>query len=306
MRVVFQMDENINPKTDTTLLLIKEAQRRDHEIFIYTPNNLALKLNEPVALAKRIVVDDYDLVCKDSLEINLNDVDIVFVRQNPPFDMRYITTTYILEKADTLVVNNPTEIRNYPEKLIVSLFSEFAPPTLVTENILMIKDFFSEHRDIILKPLYSYGGNDVIRICDGRSIQIVVELMIAKYNCPIIAQLFCDNIRSDRRILLLDGKPIGLMRRVPKSIEEIRTNIRFGSTFEPTEMSSKDYEICNRIGSKLRERGLIFVGIDVLGDFLLEINTTSPTGIVQINELYGVSLHKDLWSVFEEKVYYDT
>ncbi|MDR2831429.1 MAG: glutathione synthase [Rickettsiales bacterium] len=301
MRVVFQTDENINFETDTTFVLIKEAQRRGYEIFVYTPDNLALKLNQPLALAQKVSVDDCSFISKEDMAINLNEMDIIFIRQNPPFDMRYITTTYILEKTSALVINNPTEIRNCPEKLITLLFPELIPPTLITENISMIRDFYCSYKDIILKPLYSYGGNDVIRIRDENSIQVVVDLMIAKYEYPVITQSFCKNIDKDKRILLLDGQPIGVMKRVPKVSGEIRTNMRLGASFEPVEMNDRDNEICNKIGPELKKRGLIFVGIDIIDDFLLEINTTSPTGAVQINKLYNISLEKGLWDAFEEK-----
>lgn len=306
MKVAFQMDENINFETDTTFALIKEAQARGREIFIYTPGNLAFSLNkptssEPIALAQKIKVDDCSFVSQKDIKINLNEMDIIFIRQNPPFDIRYITTTYILEKTNSLVINNPTEIRNCPEKLITSLFPELIPPTLITESIPMIKDFHHDHKDIILKPLYSYGGNDVIRIQNESSIQVVAELMIAKYECPIIAQLFCADISTDKRILLLDGEPIGIMKRVPE-IGEIRTNMRLGASFEPTEMNDRDHEICKKIGPELKKRGLIFAGIDIIGDFLLEINVTSPTGVTYINKLYNKSLEKDLWNAFEAKI----
>lgn len=301
MKVAFQMDESINFETDTTFALIKEAQGRKHEIFVYVPNNLALKLNQPIALAQRVSVDDCSFISKEDVAINLSEMDIIFIRQDPPFNMRYITTTYILEKTSALVINNPTEIRNCPEKLITSLFPELIPPTVITENILMIRDFYYNYKDIILKPLYSYGGIDVIRIRDENSIQVVMELMIAKYECPVIAQAFCKNIDRDKRILLLDGKPIGAMRRVPKVSGEIRTNLQLGASFEPIEMSDRDNEICNKIGPELKKRGLIFVGIDIIDDFLLEINTTSPTGVVYINKLYNISLEKNLLDAFEKK-----
>ncbi|WP_353281598.1 glutathione synthase [Wolbachia endosymbiont (group B) of Horisme vitalbata] len=301
MKVAFQMDENINFETDTTFALIKEAQRRKHEIFVYVPNNLALKLNQSIALAQKVSVDDFGFTSKEDVTIDLNEMDIILIRQDPPFDMRYITTTYILEKTTALVINNPTEIRNCPEKLITSLFPELIPPTLITENISMIRNFCHDYQDIILKPLYSYGGNDVIRIQDKNSIQVVAELMVAKYECPVIAQAFCKNIDRDKRILLLDGKPIGAMKRVPKASGEIRTNMRLGASFESIEMNDRDTEICNKIGPELKKRGLIFVGIDIIDDFLLEINTTSPTGVVYINKLYSKSLEKELWDAFEKK-----
>ncbi|QOD38446.1 glutathione synthase [Candidatus Wolbachia massiliensis] len=301
MKVAFQMDANINFEIDTTFALIKEAQRRKHEVFIYIPNNLALKLNQPIAFAQKVSVDDCGFTSKEDVTINLNEMDIILIRQDPPFDMRYITTTYILEKTSALIINNPTEIRNCPEKLITSLFPELTPPTLITENISMIRDFYCSHQDIILKPLYSYGGNDVIRIQDENSIQVVAELMIAKYECSVIAQAFCKNIDKDKRILLLCGQPIGAMKRVPRVSGEIRTNLRLGASFEPIEMNDRDNEICSKIGPELKKRGLIFVGIDIIDRFLLEINTTSPTGVVYINKLYDISLEKDLWDAFEEK-----
>lgn len=302
MKVAFQMDESINFEADTTFSLIKEAQRRRYEIFVYVPNNLALKLNQPIALAQKVSVDDCSFISKEDVVINLNEMGIIFIRQNPPFDMRYITTTYILEKTTALVINNPTEIRNCPEKLITSLFPELIPSTLITENISIIRDFYHNHKDIVLKPLYSYGGIDVIRVQGENSIQVIVELIIAKYECPVIAQAFCKNIDRDKRILLLDGKPIGIMKRVPKTSGEIRTNVRLGASFEPAEMNDRDNEICNKIGPELKKRGLMFVGIDIMDDFLLEINTTSPTGVVYINKLYNISLERNLWNAFEEKV----
>lgn len=304
MKVAFQMDENINFETDTTFSLVKEAQRRKHEVFVYVPSNLALKLNQPIAFAQKVSVDDFGFTSKRDVTIDLNEMDIILIRQDPPFDMRYITTTYILEKTSALVINNPTEIRNCPEKLITSLFLELIPPTLITENISMIRDFYHNHKDIILKPLYSYGGIDVIRVQNENSIQVVVELMIAKYKCPVIAQVFCKNIDRDKRVLLLDGQPIGVMKRVPKTSGEIRTNLRLGASFEPAEMNNRDNEICNKIGPELKKRGLIFVGIDIIDNSLLEINTTSPMGIVYINKLYNTSLEKKLWDAFEEKQEY--
>ncbi|MGL9761330.1 MAG: glutathione synthase [Wolbachia sp.] len=300
MRVAFQIDENINFETDTTFALIKEAQRRKHEVFFYVPNNSALELNQPIALAQKVSIDDFSFISKKDLTINLSEMDIIFIRQDTPFDVCYITTTYILEKTSALVINNSTEIRNCPKRLITSLFPELTPPTLITENVSMIRDFYHDYRDIILKTLYSYGGNDVIRIRDENSIQVVVELMIAKYECPVIAQAFYKNIDKDKRILLLDGQPIGIMKRVPRD-GEIRTNLRLGESFEHAQMNDRDNEICNKIGPELKKRGLIFVGIDIISDFLLKINTTSPTGVVYVNKLYNTLLERNLWDTFEEK-----
>ncbi|UWI83355.1 glutathione synthase [Wolbachia endosymbiont of Howardula sp.] len=302
MKVAFQIDRNIQFDTDTTFLLIKEAHNRGHDIVIYYPEDIGLLLNNPIALAKNIILYDSHFTIKNDIMIHLNEIDIIFIRQNPPLDMRYITTTYILEKTSTLVINNPKEIRNSPEKLITSLFPTLIPPTLVTENLSMIKDFYSLYQDIIIKPLYNYGGRDVIRIQDDQNINVLVELMISKYACPIIIQAFCANIETDKRILLLDGDPIGVIKRVPRVSREIRTNIRLNASCEPSELNEIDKEICRTIGPELKKRGLLFVGIDIINNFLLEINTTSPTGIVHFNKLYNIALEKVLWDCFEQKV----
>ncbi|WP_339046633.1 glutathione synthase [Candidatus Mesenet endosymbiont of Agriotes lineatus] len=303
MSVAFQMDKSVNFRNDTTVVFMKEAQRRGHTIFFYTPSDLSLKNNEPIALAKRVITCDSDFNFSDGKVIPLSEMHVVFIRQNPPFDMRYITTTYILEKVNALIINNPTEIRNCPEKLLVSHFPQFTLPTLITEDLVAIKSFHLEHKDVILKPLYSYGGNDVLRINHSDiNIEVISQIVIEKYNCPIIVQLFCNDINSDKRVLLLDGKPIGAIRRVPNSNEEIRTNIRLGATVERVSLNDRDHNICTTVGSELRKRGLLFAAIDIIGDYLLEINITSPTGVVEINELYNLSLEKIIWDCFEEKV----
>lgn len=303
LNVVFQMDKNVNFHNDTTVVLMKEAQRRGYEIFFYTPNDLSLKSNEPIALAKRVITCDSDFNFSDGKVILLNEMHVVFIRQNPPFDMRYITTTYILEKVNALIINNPTEIRNCPEKLLVSHFPKFTLPTLITEDLAAIKSFYAEYKDVIFKPLYSYGGNDVLRINHSDiNVEIISQIMIEKYNCPIIVQLFCNDINKDKRILLLDGEPIGAMRRIPSSSKEIRTNMRLGATVEKASLNDRDQDMCAAIGLELKKRGLLFAAIDIMGDYLLEINVTSPTGVVEVNKLYNLSLEKTIWDCFEGKV----
>ncbi|WP_339047069.1 glutathione synthase [Candidatus Mesenet endosymbiont of Phosphuga atrata] len=303
LSIAFQMDKNVNFRNDTTVTLMQEAQKRGYEIFFYTPNDLSLKNNEPIASAKRVIACDSDFNFSEDEVIPLNKMHIIFVRQNPPFDMRYITTTYILEKVNALIINNPTEIRNCPEKLLVSHFPQFTLPTLITEDLAAIKSFYLEHKDVILKPLYSYGGNDVLRINHNDiNIEVISQIMVEKYDCPIIVQLFCNDINSDKRVLLLDGEPIGAIRRVPNSNEEIRTNIRLGASVEKVSLNDRDHNICTVVGLELRKRGLLFAAIDIIGDYLLEINVTSPTGVVEVNELYGLSLEKTIWDCFEEKV----
>lgn len=303
LNAAFQMDKSVNFHSDTTVILIKEAQRRGYKTFFYTPNDLSLKNNEPITLAKRVIACDFDFNFSKEEVISLNEMHIIFIRQNPPFDMRYITTTYILEKVNALIINNPTEIRNCPEKLLVSYFPKLTLPTLITEDLAAIKDFYSEYKDVILKPLYSYGGNDVLRISHSDiNIEIISQIMIEKYNCPIIIQSFCCDINKDKRVLLLDGKPIGAMRRVPNSSEEIRTNMRLGASVEKVSLNDSDQNICAAVGSELKKRGLLFAAIDIIGNYLLEINVTSPTGVVEINKLYNLSLEKVMWNCFEEKM----
>ncbi|QLK50744.1 glutathione synthase [Ehrlichia ruminantium] len=302
--VAFQMDRDVVVGKDVSVKFIQEAQIRGHTVFFFTPDKLAIKNNIPVASACLVTVEQEKLKFENVQELFLEDMDIIFIRQNPPFDMRYITSTYILEKlTKPLVINDPKFLRDYPEKLLPLLFDDFIPDTLITEDYSMLQNFYYEHKDIILKPLYSYGGNDVIRINNNVDIKVIVALMIEKYKCPIIAQQFIPNINNDKRILLLDGKPIGVFRRRILSAGEVRTNLRVGSVAEPAELSDRDYNICLAIEDKLALKGLIFAGIDVLDGYLIEINVTSPCGVLEVNKLYNVCLEKKCWDCFEEKFY---
>ena len=302
--VAFQMDRDVIVGRDVSVKFIQEAQNRGHTVFFYTPNQLAVKNNAQVARACLVTVEEDKLRFTDTQELLLENVDIIFIRQNPPFDMRYVTSTYILEKLKRpLLINNPKSLRNHPEKLLPLSFSEFIPDTLITEDHIMLQNFYQEHKDIILKPLYSYGGNDVVRIHSNVNIAVIVELMIEKYNCPIVVQKFISNITNDKRIILLDGEPIGVFKRKILFDNEIRTNLRVGSIPEIAVLSSRDLEICSAIKTKLLTEELVFAGIDILDGYLIEINVTSPCGILQVNELYGVSLEKRCWDCFEEKFY---
>ncbi|AHX04530.1 glutathione synthase [Ehrlichia japonica] len=304
--VAFQMDKDVVVDKDLSVKFIQEAQNRGHTVFFYSPNQLAMKGNVPIAKACLVTVEDKRLQCADVQELLLEDVDIIFIRQNPPFDMRYITSTYILEKLKRpLVLNHPKSLRDHAEKLLPLSFPEFIPDTVITEDHLILQDFYQEHKDIILKPLYSYAGNDVTRMHSNVDITVVTELMIEKYKCPIVAQKFIPNISNDKRIIILDGKPIGVFKRRISSneVEEIRTNLRVGSVPEVATLSDHDMDICLAIERELLGKGIIFIGIDVLDGYLIEVNITSPCGILQINELYGVYLEKKCWDCFEEKFY---
>ena len=302
--VAFQMDKDVVVGRDVSVKFIQEAQIRGHTVFFFTPDQLAIKNTVPVASACLVTVEQEKLKFDNVQILFLEDVDIIFIRQNPPFDMRYITSTYILEKLKwPLLINNPRSLRDYPEKLLPLLFHDFIPYTLITEDYSMLQDFYYEYKDIILKPLYSYGGNDVIRINSNIDIKPICALMVEKYRCPIIAQKFIPNVNNDKRILLLNGKPIGVFKRKIISAGEIRTNLRVGSVPEPAELSDRDHSICLAIEQELIGKGLIFAGIDVLDGYLIEINVTSPCGILEINKLYDVCLEKKCWDYFEERFY---
>ncbi|QGR02998.1 glutathione synthase [Ehrlichia ruminantium] len=302
--VAFQMDKDVVVGKDVSVKFIQEAQIRGHTVFFFTPSQLAIKGTVPIANACLVTVESGALKFGGVQELFLENVNIIFIRQNPPFDMRYITSTYILEKLkNPLIVNNPKFLRDCTEKLLPLLFHDFIPSTLITEDYSMLQDFYREHEDIVLKPLYSYGGNDVMRVKDGIDIKVIVALMVEKYGCPIVAQKFIKNINDDKRILLLDGKPIGVFKRKILSAGEIRTNLRVGSVPEPAELSDRDRNICLAIEHKLTEKGLIFAGIDVLDGYLIEINVTSPCGILEVNRLYNMCLEKKCWDCFEEKFY---
>ncbi|CEI85042.1 Glutathione synthetase (GSH syntheta se) (Glutathione synthase) [Ehrlichia minasensis] len=302
--VAFQMDRDVVVDKDVSVKFIQEAQARGHTVFFYSPDQLAIRGNVPVARACLVTLNGGKLKFASMQELLLEHVDIIFIRQNPPFDMRYITCTYILEKLKKpLLINHPKSLRDYPEKLLPLLFPEFIPDTVITEDRLILLDFYQEHKDIVLKPLYSYAGNDVTRMHSNVDISVVVELMIEKYGCPIIAQKFIPNISNDKRIILLDGKPIGVFKRKISFNGEIRTNLSIGSIPEAAALSDRDLAICSAIEHELLGKGIIFVGIDVLDGYLIEVNVTSPCGILQINELYGVSFEKKCWDCFEEKFY---
>ncbi|KJV69129.1 glutathione synthase [Candidatus Neoehrlichia lotoris str. RAC413] len=297
------MDRDVIAEKDVSVHFIKEAQRRGYLVFFYEPHQLAFKLNKPIAQASIVYVQNNMLCFGEEEELDLESLDILFIRQNPPFNMRYITSTYILEKLKNVVlINDPKSLRDCPEKLLPLSFPQFIPPTLITENIQLIRYFYQEYEDVILKPLYSYGGNDVIRFCKIMNIEVIASLMISKYNCPIVVQKFLPDIYSDKRIVLLDGKPIGAIKRKILSQYEIRTNLTLGSIPEATTLSDRDNEICSLVGKELLSRGLVFAGIDILNGYLLEINVTSPCGILQINQVYNVTLEKDCWDCFESKL----
>ena len=309
LKVAFQMDpiERIDIRGDSTFALLLEAQWRGHDVFYYTPNNLSLRDGKLIALGHSLTVEDkpgdhYRLA--HQREEDLSKFDVVHLRQNPPFDMAYITTTHLLERIHpkTLVVNNPAAVRNAPEKVFVLDFLDLMPPTLVTRSPDEIRAFRDEHKDIVIKPLYGNGGVAIFRIAEGdTNLNSLIELLGATFREPIMAQLYLPEVRNgDKRIILVDGAFAGAINRVPAA-DETRSNLHVGGTAEPATLTEREQKICARLGPELKRRGLIFTGIDVIGDYLTEINVTSPTGIQEINRLSGTKIESDIWDAIETR-----
>jgi glutathione synthase len=311
MKIVAQMDDifSINIKTDTTFLMLQEAQNRGHEIFYYTPQSMFLDVKKQKICAQisKIKLNNSSNFC-DILEKkyqNLTDFDVILVRQDPPFDMNYLTTTYFLEKIKDLVliVNDPSNIRNCPEKLFVTNFPNLTPPTIISSNLEIIKEFYKEHKKIILKPLYSFGADGVILIDEtSQNLNSNFEMMQKLYKTPLIAQKFLEEIgNGDKRIFLLDGEQIGAVSRVAQK-GEIRSNLHIGGSAQKAQLTNRDLEICREISPHLKKLNLLLVGIDVIGDYLTEINVTSPTCIPEINELNNQKLQTKILEAIEKKL----
>jgi glutathione synthase len=307
-RVAIQMDPvgSINPKSDSTLALGLEAQKRGYHLYYYTPDQLALRGGVVTALAHRIqFFDDMQrwFELGESVRIDLAQMDVVLLRQDPPFDMTYLSTTYLLERVHprTLVVNNPASVRNRPEKEFPFEFSEFMPPTLVTASAAEIAHFRDEFKDIVIKPLYGYGGRSVFRLKpDDDNFHALMETLFSNSSEPVMAQSFLPEVRTgDRRIILADGKLAGAIGRIPAA-DEIRANFRVGGSAAKVELTSRQRDICDALDPVLRSEGIIFAGIDVIGDYLTEINITSPTGIRPINAAMGIAVEAILWDAIEK------
>ena len=305
--VAVQMDpiEDINIDTDTTFLMMLEAQTRGHGLWVYGPDKLSMEdgrvLARGRALNLRAVKGDHHSL--GGMEVrDLSEMDVVLMRQDPPFDMAYITATHFLEAIHprTLVVNNPTEVRNAPEKLFVTRFQGLQPPTLITSDPEAIDDFRARHGDMVLKPLYGGGGSGVVRLkADDPNLDALLELHAMIGREQVIAQKFVPAVsRGDKRVLLVDGEPVGAINRVPAD-GQVRSNLARGGRAEAVDLTNRDREICRIIGPELKRRGLLFVGIDVIGDYLTEINVTSPTGGQQLKRFGGADCAAALWHRIE-------
>jgi glutathione synthase len=291
----------INIDRDSTFVLMLEAQRRGMALWYFTPEALALRDGRVVARVSPLIVQRQQgshFTMGEAREMDLSSLDILLMRQDPPFDMAYITATYTLERLTdrVLVINDPAEVRSAPEKLLVTRFPQFCPPTLITRDPAQLRAFHAEHRDIIIKPLYGCGGDGVFRVQpDGANLGVILELYREKFREPFIAQRYIpEAVQGDKRIILCDGEPVGAVLRAPAHGEH-RANFHAGGQAVKTTLTAREQDICATIGPELRRRGLVFVGIDVIGPHLTEINVTSPTGLQEINALNGVCLQATLW-----------
>ena len=311
LKVAFQMDpmESIDIAGDSSFALALEAQERGYKLFHYEPKNLSLSQLKPVAKLRALTVQDitgnHFSLGEQRIADLKTDIDVILMRQDPPFDMSYITATHILEHVHphTLVINNPTNVRNTPEKLFVTHFENVMPPTLITSDEEEIFSFRKEFRDIIVKPLFGNGGAGVFHIKpDDENLSSLIELHKTFYREPLMIQEYVPAVRQgDKRIILIDGKPVGAVNRVPAK-GEARSNMHVGGKPMKCELTGRDREICEIIGPSLKEKGLLFVGIDVIGDYLTEINVTSPTGIQELSRFEDTNIASLIWDAIEKKL----
>jgi len=310
LRIAVQMDPigSINPSGDSTFALMLEAQQRGHQLVYYTPDTLAMRDNKVSASLAPITVFDRakgeHFALGAFARADLSDFDVVLMRQDPPFDMNYTTISHLLERIHprTLVVNPPAAVRNAPEKILVTEFPDLMPPTLVTRDRALIHAFRKEQGDIIVKPLYGNGGAGVFHIQDGdTNLNSLIELFEQAFREPFMVQKYLPEVRrGDKRIILVDGEPVAGLNRVPAQ-GEARSNMHVGGRPELSELTTRERQICATIGPKLKELGMIFVGIDVIGDYLTEINVTSPTGIREIKRFGGPDIAPLIWDAIEKR-----
>ena len=309
LKVAVQMDpiESIDISGDSTFAIMLEAQARGHSLFYYQTKTLAYD-GTLTALGHDVTVQDVKgshFKLGAEKRIDLSTQNVLHMRQDPPFDMGYITATHLLDliHPKTLVVNNPTEVRNAPEKLFILKFPELMPETLITRDVNEINKFRQHHGDIILKPLYGNGGAGIFRTHkDDQNFTSLLELFASAYKEPFIAQKYLPDVRKgDKRIILVDGKVAGALNRVPADHDN-RSNMHVGGRAEATTLTKREHEICEAIGPELKKRGLIFTGIDVIGDVMTEINVTSPTGIRQVKRFGGADIAALIWDAIEARM----
>ncbi len=304
MNIAFQMDKlsNINFNTDSTIALIFESQLRNNKNYIYTPDDLFIKNNEVFASASLIVFNNKDFTKYKTAEkkiVKLSSMGVIFIRQDPPYDMAYITSLHILELIDakkTRIINDPLGIRNSPEKILIFNFPELIPPTIVTRSKDQVIQFLKKYKKAVIKPLYGNGGEGIFLISNNDlNLNQIIESFISNNKEQFIVQKYLPAItKGDKRIILVDGEPVGAIARIPKA-NEIRSNIHVGGTTKKILMSKSDRLICSTIGPELKKRKLFFVGIDIIGKNLIEINVTSPTCIREIKQHSKLDIAKIIW-----------
>ncbi|WP_292292785.1 glutathione synthase [Marivita sp.] len=310
MKIAFQMDpiQSVDIKADSSFRLAEEAQARGHELFFYGPDKLAYDEGRILAHGQRFTVQRVQgehVTLGPVEQVDLAEFDVVWLRQDPPFDMHYITSTHLLDRlrGKALVVNDPFWVRNYPEKLLVLDYPDLTPPTMIARDLETIKAFKARHGDIILKPLYGNGGAGVFRLdANDRNLTSLHELFTGFSREPLIVQKFLPDVwAGDKRVILVDGDAVGAINRVPAE-GETRSNMHVGGRPEKVGLTERDLEICARIGPLLREKGQVFVGIDVIGDYLTEINVTSPTGIQELERFDQINVAGAIWEAIEAKL----
>ncbi|WP_282152444.1 glutathione synthase [Ruegeria atlantica] len=310
MKIAFQMDPigAVDINADSSFRLAEEAQARGHTLFFYSPDQLAYQEGRITARGQdmkvqRVAGNPAEVGAER--EVDLAEFDVIWLRQDPPFDMHYITSTHLLDrlKGQVLVVNDPFWVRNYPEKLLVLDFPDLTPPTTIARDLQTIKAFKEKHGDVILKPLYGNGGAGVFRLdANDRNLTSLHELFTGFSREPLIVQKFLPDVSNgDKRVILVDGDAVGAINRVPAA-GETRSNMHVGGRPEKIGLSVRDLEICAAIGPLLKEKGQVFVGIDVIGDYLTEINVTSPTGIQELERFNGVNVAEKIWQAIEAKL----
>lgn len=312
LTVAFQMDpmETLKIGGDSTFHIMLAAQERGHRLFHYRPDDLSWIGDRLIAQAREVTVrrvaGDHFSWVGDTVRLDLgSDVDVVWMRQDPPFDLNYITATHLLERIghETLVVNDPASVRNAPEKLFVLDYARFMPPTIITRSLAETRAFLAEHGEIVVKPLYGNAGSAVFRIgADGGNLAALVELFSEMWVEPFMVQAFLKDVsKGDKRIVLVDGAVAGAINRIPGK-GEIRSNLAAGGSAAKTELTAQEEEICAALGPDLKARGLLFVGIDVIGgQWLTEINVTSPTGIVAMDAFNGSDSGTMIWEAVERR-----
>jgi glutathione synthase len=291
----------LKPETDTSLFLAREALAFGFRIFAYTPQNLSLNQGKIMVRGSWLDLSPAEPTyyrLSEPVLLPLEEAAVVLIRQDPPYDMAYLTTTYLLDHLPdtTRVINHPRGIREAPEKLLVTHFPYLMPPSLISWDEALIEDFMTTHGQAVLKPLYAFGGQDVILI-DHTNWRNELEKFRSNYQEPPMIQRFLSEVREgDRRVLLINGDPVGVFRRIPP-MGDIRSNTRVGGSAEPCQLRPRDVEICREIAPTLRQLGLFLVGIDIIGDYLTEINVTSPTGLMIYQQLNGENLAKRFWEI---------